>query len=309
MTGFVANFLKAGLVGLLCVPLMLWAAESPRMTAETRLGANKADIELISTINGNNVMHATISSGTGGCTAGQFWDVVVGGCTVPLKLRSVPTSQACNCSCGAGTTGSCTASQNGSYDVFGWRLPTDGREQVSSYSPTTWGPCQLVTDSCKAEVPPPPPPADNSGGTASVGDTYKIKAMICGGAEQDYYTAPSDTPVAVRDMIISQYRGWVGQRCPEASGYKNWVNYVNTYAYQDWAPRPGVPDVATYITAYRKYTYDAIDAGANITGEKTSAGLAAANHLCQLEANNRFGPTAQAVYVDGSGNQCIVTVP
>jgi hypothetical protein len=123
MTGFVANFLKAGLIGLLCAPLALWAADSTQVKAE----------------------------GTDGCTAGQSWDVIVGGCTAPIKLRSVPTSRVSNCSCGEGKTGSCTASQNGSYDVFGWRLSTDGREQISSSNPVTWGPVHVITSSCKAE--------------------------------------------------------------------------------------------------------------------------------------------------------------
>jgi hypothetical protein len=142
-----------------------------------------------------------------------------------------------------------------------------------------------------------------------VGDVYKITAMICSGAESDYYTEPANTPVAIRDQIINQYRSWEGGRCPEASGYKNWVNYVNTYAYQFWAPNPGVPDLATYAKAYIEATAPAINDAADADGEKTAAGLAAANHLCQLEANNRFGPTAQATYVGGSGNQCVVTVP
>lgn len=310
MTRFVANFLKAGLIGLLCVPLTLWAADSPRVKVNTDpIKPNTANIHFESVINGNNVMHATITSGSGqGCTAGQLWDVVVGGCTFPVKLRSLSRSEACDCSCGAGSTGSCTASRTGSYDVLGWRLPTDGREQVSGYSSVTWGACQLRTNSCKAETPPPPPP-DNGGGSASVGDTYKITAMICTGAEQDYYTEPSEVPVAIRDRIISQYRSWSGGRCPEASGYKNWVSYVNTYAYAYWSPTPGVPDLNTYRAAYDIATAPAIDAGADANGEKTEAGLAAANHLCQLEANRRFGQTAQAVYVNGSGNQCIVTVP
>jgi hypothetical protein len=133
--------------------------------------------------------------------------------------------------------------------------------------------------------------------------------MICGSGQPDYYTAPADVPVSVRNLIISQYRTWEGARCPEASGYINWVSYVNTYAYQYWSPRSGVPDEDTYKLAYINATYAAIDAGADMNGEKTAAGLAAANHLCQLAANERFGPTAQADYVDGSGNECVVTVP
>lgn len=310
MTGFVAKLLKAGLIGLLCVPLALWAADSPRVSVDqSPIGANKADIHFDSVINGDNHMDIVITSGSGqGCSAGQFWDIRVGGCTSALKLRSESTSRACDCSCGAGTTGSCSASQSGTYDVFGWKLPTDGRELISYNSPTSWGACQLTANNCVA-APPPDSGGGGGSGTASVGDTYKITAMICSGAESDYYTAPSDTPVSIRNMIINQYRGWEGGRCPEASGYINWVGYVNRYAYDMWAPNPGVPDADTYLLAYQQATRPAIEAGADQTGEKTQAGIDAANHLCQLEANNRFGPTAQAQYQLNSGNICVVTVP
>lgn len=275
------------------------------------LDANKADIEFTSLINGDNHMDVVISAGNGppqGCSAGQYWDIVVGGCTSAVNLRSESTSRACSCTCPG--AGSCSSSQAGTYQVFGWRIPTSGTERISHYGPTSWGPCSMVSNQCEAVVPPDSGGGGNSGGdTASVGDTYKITAMICSGAEPDYYTAPSDTPVAIRDQIINQYRSWAGGRCPEASGYINWVSYVNNYAYQYWAPNPGVPDLATYRRAYNEATMPAIDAGANQTGEKTAAGISAANHLCQLEANRKFGSTAQAVYQLGSGNVCVVTVP
>jgi hypothetical protein len=308
MKRYLLHCLKAGLIGLMFIPFLLWAADSPRVSVDqSPVGANKADIGFTSVINGDNHMDIVISSGSGqGCSAGQFWDIGMGGCTSAIKLRSVSVSQACDCSCPG--TGSCSASQSGSYDVFGWRLPTDGHELVSYNGPTSWGACSVTSNNCQA-APPPDSGGGGGGGTASVGDVYKITAMICSGAESDYYTAPADTPVAIRNQIISQYRSWEGGRCPEASGYMNWVKYVNDYAYQYWAPNPGVPDAMTYQRAYDDATYRAIDAGADQTGEKTAAGLAAANHLCQLEANNRFGPTAQATYVAGSGNQCVVTVP
>lgn len=309
MKGFTLQFLKAGLIGFLCVPLTLWAADSPRVAVDqSPVGVNKADIHFDSVINGDNHMDILITSGTGelkGCSAGQYWDVFVGGCTSAVKLKSLTTSRACDCSCPG--TGSCTASQSGTYDVFGWRLPTDGRELVSYNGQVSWAACQLTSNNCQA-VTPPPADTSGSGGTAPVGTKYQIKAMICGGAEQDYYTSPVDTPVFIRNQIINQYRGWEGGRCPEASGYINWVNYVNTYAYQYWAPREGVPDAATYQDAYNLATKPAIEAGADLTGEKTAAGITAANHLCQLAANAMFGPTAQAEYVLNSGNTCIVTV-
>jgi hypothetical protein len=301
------RLLRSVVIGLVLVPSLLWAAATPTMTVDqSPIGANKADIHFESLINGDNHMDIIISSGSPpGCSGGQYWDIGVGGCTSAIKLRTESTSQACSCDCSPGT-GSCSASQSGTYDVFGWRLPTDGHELISYNGPTSWGACSVTSSSCAAA---PPPDSGGGGGTASVGDTYKITAMICSGAESDYYTAPSDTPVAIRDRIISQYRGWEGGRCPEASGYINWVGYVNKYAYQYWAPRPGVPDAETYLDAYITATKPAIEAGADQTGEKTQAGIDAANHLCQLEANNRFGPTAQAQYQLNTGNICVVTVP
>ncbi|MCS3471755.1 hypothetical protein M2401_005519 [Pseudomonas sp. JUb42] len=69
-----------------------------------------------------------------------------------------------------------------------------------------------------------------------------------------------------------------------------------------------MPDASTYQIAYESMTSPAINAGADQTGEKTAAGIAAANHLCQLAATDQYGGNAQAQYVPGSGNQCIVTV-
>lgn len=290
---------------MMFIPTLLWASDSPRVSVDqSPVGANKADIGFTSVINGDNHMDIVISSGSGqGCSAGQYWDIGMGGCTSAIKLRTVSVSQACDCSCPS--TGSCSASQSGSYDVFGWRLPTDGHELVSYNGPTSWGACSLTSNNCQAA----PPPDSGGGGTASVGDTYKITAMICDGSDPNYWTAPADTPATIRNAIISQYRSWLGGRCPEASGYVNWVGYVNTYAYQIWGARPGVPDAATYNTAYIDKTFPAIDAGANSTGEKTLAGVAAANYHCQVAATAKYGSTAKAEYVYGSGNNCVVTVP
>lgn len=299
--------LKAGLIGMMFIPTLLWASDRPRVTVDqSPIGANNADIRFNSVINGDNHMDIVISSGSPpGCTAGKNWDIRVGGCTSAIKLRSESTSRSCDCSCPG--AGSCSASQSGTYDVFGWKLPTDGRELVSYNGATSWGACSVTSNNCEA-VTPPDNGGGGGGGSAPVGTRYNITAMICDGGSPDYYTAPSDTPISIRNQIISQYRGWVGGRCPEASGYINWVGYVNSYAYQYWAPNPGVPDGLTYQRAYDQATRPAIDAGANASGEKTPAGIAAANHLCQLAANAKFGPTAQAEYVLNSGNQCVVTV-
>jgi len=174
----------------------------------------------------------------------------------------------------------------------------------------------FISGSCAADPPPPssstPNPGTGTGpapgGPAQVGTTYRITAMICSVSDANYWTDPADTPAFIRDSIIGQYRSWEGARCPEASGFINWVGYVNMYAYQLWGGRPGVPDFYTYDQAYNLMTKPAINAGAEQTGEKTAAGVAAANHLCQLAATEKYGPSAQAEYVLGSGNQCTVTV-
>lgn len=273
------------------------------------LDQNKGDIHLDSDLNRIDIVVGSASP-SAGCPTGQYWDIGQGRCTTEVLLRTVNVSESCNCSCPSGSSGSCAASRDGSYGVYGWRIPTSGQELVSYNGPTNWGFCYSTSNACIAD-PPPSPPANNGGGGVSVpvGTVYRISAMICDGSDSGYFTSPADTPAFIRDRIIRQYRSWVGGRCPEASGYINWVGYVNNYAYQYWSPRPGVPDAATYNMAYEVATRPAIDAGADQSGEKTYAGISAANHLCQLAANDRFGPTAQAEYVTNSGNQCIVTVP
>jgi len=307
MKRWLLSCLKAGLIGLVFMPSLLWAADSPRVAVDqSPLGANKADIGLITTINGNNHVELQINPGGQGCSAGQYWDIGMGGCTSAIKLRTVAVSQACDCSCPG--TGSCSASQSGSYDVFGWRLPTDGHELVSYNGPTSWGACSVTSNNCQAAPPPDSGGGGGGGGTASVGDTYRIiSAMICDGSSPDYYTTPVDTPISVRNAIINQYRGWEGGRCPEASGYKNWVANVNKYAYDLWAPNPGVPDEATYIAAYSNNTSQEINAAADADGEKTQAGIDAANYLCKLAANELFGSNVTVQYYLYSGNKCLVT--
>lgn len=272
------------------------------------LDANKADIHLDSDLKQINIIVGS-SSSAGGCPLGQYWDTGQGRCTTEVLLRTVNVTESCSCSCGSGTSGSCTSSRDGSYGVYGWTIPPSGQEKISYNGATNWGGCYSTSNSCVADPPPDSGGGGTGGGSAPVGTTYRIiTAMICDGSSPDYYTAPADTPIAIRNQIISQYRSWEGGRCPEASGYKNWVSYVNTYAYQYWAPNPGVPDLATYVKAYNEATSPAINDAADSDGEKTAAGIAAANHLCQLAANERFGPTSQAEYVLYSGNQCVVTV-
>lgn len=255
----------------------------------------------------NKPMNVTISQGgSTGCVGTDKWDIGVGGCTAAVFLRNEVSSQSCGCTCPQ--LGSCTASQTITTPVYGWRLPTAGNELVSHRGPPSYGSCSQTSNSCVA-APPPPTPTPPSGGSVSVGTTYKISAMICDSSDPNYSTPPANTPVSIRNLIINQYRGWMGGRCPEASGYINWVGYVNSYAWQYWSPRPGVPDDATYTQAYRVATEPAIDAGANASGEKGPAGISAANYHCQVAANQRYGSTAQAQYVMNSGNSCIVTVP
>lgn len=297
------RYLKAGLIGLVFVPSLLWAADSPRVSVDSNsLGANKADIGLVTTINFNNHVDLQINPGGQGCSAGQFWDVRFGRCSSATKLRSESTSKACDCSCPG--TGSCSASQSGTYDVFGWQLPTDGHELISYNGPTNWGACSITSNNCQAVTPP-----DSGGGTASVGMTYKLTAMICGSSDSNYYTPPANTPLVARNLIISTYRSWVGGRCPEASGFANWVAHVNSFAYKRWGSNPGVPDDATYIAAFTGDTLSAILAAAEEKGEHTYQGIVAANFHCQQAATEKYGSTAKAEYLLNSGNQCIVTVP
>lgn len=284
--------------------LMLFVAACQSAFA---LDANKADIHLDSDLKNINIIVGS-SSSTGGCPPGQYWDTGQGRCTTEVLLRTVNVSESCSCTCGSGTSGSCTSSRDGSYGVYGWTIPPSGQEKISYNGPTNWGGCYSTSNSCVADAPPDSGGGGGGGGAPEVGTIYRIiTAMICDGSSPDYYTAPVDTPVDIRNQIINQYRGWEGGRCPEASGYKNWVANVNSYAYALWAPNPGVPDLATYVQAYKESTYRDIDNAANADGEKTQAGIDAANHLCQLAANELFGTNVQVQYLLNSGNQCLVT--
>lgn len=104
-------------------------------------------------------MEVTISPTGGpptGCSGGQYWDVVVGGCTAPVKLRDEDALQSCGCTCP--DQGSCTSQQEGKTPVLGWRLPPNGGELVASRGATVWGACTETSNSCFASPPPPPPP-------------------------------------------------------------------------------------------------------------------------------------------------------
>lgn len=277
--------------------------------AALALDENKADIRFEKYDKNINVTVNGSGGNGGGCSSGQYWDIGVGGCTSAVALKTLSTSQGCPCSCPGGMTGSCSASQSGTYTVFGWRVPTNGAELISHNGPTSWGSCSETSNSCVAAPTPPSGGGGGGGGggPASIGTTYSVTAMICGLSDPTYSTPPANTPTVIRDMIISEYRKWLGGRCPEASGFINWVSYVNARAYEDWGGNPGVPDLNTYITAYTVKTLPAILVAADQNGERTILGMIAADTHCQRAATEKYGPTVKAEYVMNTGNQCIVT--
>lgn len=286
MTGFVANFLKGGLVGLLCVPLTLWAAESPRAAVDkASLGANKADIHLQTTINGDNHMDIVITSGSGqGCSAGQLWDIVMGGCTPAVYLRTVSTSRSCDCSCPG--KGSCSASQSGTYHVYGWRLPTDGREQISSYSDPVWQACSVTSNSCEAEAPPPSNPPIGAPGTTTA---IVAADLVCDASNPRFSQGAGsiDQKLEIIQAYKDHYNGF--GRCPE-------YTYAGYQGYFDWQ---------ALLTSY---SIDSIVAMIKASPVPDSEVQKVVNLACEAGASAVFGPGGyvKSTYIMGSGNGCQV---
>lgn len=188
----------------------------------------RADIELQTDLNHMNITISPGSGPSGGCAAGQYWDIGAGRCTAAVPLRSESTARSCACSCGAGQTGSCTAQQFGSYMVYGWRLPPTGSERFSHNGPTSWGACQTVSSSCATPPPPPPPPPTPSPSTVVIAGN-----LICSASDPHYNwgidgTATMVVTNTIRNAIIDGYKAMPSQRCPEAGDPPS---YTAAYPY------------------------------------------------------------------------------
>lgn len=258
--------------------------------AASALDANKADIGLNTTINGNNVMQVTINSGGQGCSAGQYWDIGVGVCTSEVLLRSVSVTKFCSCDCGASATGSCSAQQDGSYQVFGWRLPTAGNELISRNGPTTWGSCYTISNSCVAIPTGPSPPTGTQPGAPGTTIAIVTNDLICDSSNPNY---PEGGATAFqKNSIIAAYRQHSNGfgRCPESNyaGFAGWSYWQSKLTVDGWS----IADVVDLIKT------------SSVTDAEVRTVLKAA---CTVAANKAYGVGyVSATYIMGSGNGCTV---
>lgn len=264
------------------------------MQSSYALEANTADIRMVGTINGDNVMRMVVENGKG-CAAGQLWDIGTGGCTPPVLLRSESTSQACSCSCPE--AGSCTAQQTGTYPVYGWRTPPSGEEVVSGYGSTSWGSCQMVTNSCRANPPPPGPPPPTSG------QRFTVDAFICGSGHPSYGSGPLGS--GEKNQIIGTYRQFnYGQRCPEEGGYvywqSNWSDLADRYQQQTGASR------SLALSFTWSQIRDSMNTAAQQNGESSPSYASTLNRMCTDYARSYYGTNVSASYISGSGSSCSV---
>lgn len=297
MYASIASMFRKAVFACCIFPTMLFAAQPMVSVDANILGENKADINFISTINGDNHMDIVINPGGQGCPAGQFWDINVGGCTAAITLRTVSTSRACTCTCPE--AGSCTSSQSGTYPVYGWRTPPSGAEQVSGNGATTWGSCTMVTNACVA--------GDNSGGGTPPpsGTVFYVDAFICDSSHPQYSSGPLSA--TYKNQIISAYRGFnpYTMRCPEQSGYvywqSNWLSWANTWLESN----PGMSlDVA--LASQKLTLLSTMNTAAGENGENTPGYSAVLDQLCSSYATSKYGVSVSASYINYSGSTCIV---
>jgi len=281
-------------------PSLLFAAQ-PNVTVDpSSLGANKADINFISTINGDNHMDIVINPGGQGCAAGQVWDINVGGCTAAITLRTVTTFRACSCTCPE--AGSCTASQSGSYPVYGWRTPPSGAEQISGNGATTWGSCQMVTNACTAATTPP---SGGNGTPPPSGTTFIVDAFICNSGHPQYSSGPLGT--TQKGQIISAYRGFnpYTARCPEVAGYVYWQNSWLSWA-NDWLAGHSGASLDQALANTWSTTQGSMKDAAKQNGEQDPSYSKVIDQLCSSYATNKYGVPVKASYINNSGASCIV---
>lgn len=273
------------------IPCLLWAADSPRvMVDQSPMGANKADLGFTSVINGDNHMDVVISSGSGqGCSAGQYWDIGVGGCTSEILLRTVSVTQGCSCDCGGGATGTCSAQQDGSYQVFGWRLPTAGNELVSRNGATNWGGCYTTSNSCVAipTAPPSPPGA----GPGFPGSTIKLISgdLVCDASNPVFSLGGGNITEKIR--IINAYMSHPNNfgRCPE-------YTYAGYQGFFDWQG------------LLSRFSIDQIVVMIGTTVLPDSEVQKVVDAACNAGADAAFGAGTyvSSTFIRGSGNNCMV---
>lgn len=271
------------------------------------LDANQARIELLTNL---TQMQLTTEAGSSECPAGQNWDIVVNGCTNALLLGYDVVFGRCSCSCPRGYIGSCVKTRTGAVEVYGWRSPPDGAQQVSHTVELYWGPCKEASNTCVPGSPPPPGP--------EVGDQFTIStsALICGPSDAGYNAVAIDD--GYKNQLISYYRGMgIAGRCPELSGFSYWLNQwkagaqaraVETFDAAGEGADWGKHLASGHDWYWKWHLKKAIDTSANSNDESGQGGVDAADSSCQSTANRLFGSgKVSAVYILKSGNRCRIT--
>lgn len=266
------------------------------------LNENTADIPLTGDLKNMNVV---VNPGGTGCPAGQYWDIGRGRCTTEVQLRTVNVSESCSCSCPSGTTGSCTMRHDGSYPVFGWRLPTAGNELISRYGSTSWGACYSTSNNCVAN---PDGGGDTGGGGGTApppGTSFIIDAFICNSGHPDYNSGPLGA--SDKGKIIATYRQFnYGQRCPELSGFVYWQNSWLNWANEYMAKFPGTSMAIALASTWVTPTQSAMNQAATENGERDSSYAGVLNAACSAYALRKYGVSVSATYLLGTGSSCIV---
>lgn len=273
----------------ICILLFQW-------TSASALEKNRADIHLNSDLERINIVVGS-SSPTAGCPAGQYWDIGQGRCTAEVLLRTVNVSESCSCSCPSGSAGSCTSSRDGSYGVYGWRLPTSGQERISYNGATNWGSCYATSNSCRVEQPTSPT-------APTPGTSWQVTIYICDASSPSWNTGVANLSEAQKARFVNTYRDFnIGKRCPEAFGYTGWQATWNLWANQ-YAQDQSVPyEVALEATWLRLQR--AMIQAALTNKENTVEFLNIMNANCTELARSSYGNNSlNAVYLIGSGNQC-----
>jgi len=269
------------------------------------LNQNNADVLLGSDLKNMDIV---INPGGSGCPSGQYWDIGRGGCTTEVLLRSVAVSESCACGCPSGTTGFCSMQRNGSYDVFGWRLPTAGNELISRYGATNWGSCFSVSNNCVAD----PDSGDGGGGGDTgggtpppPGTTLFVIAFICDASNPNFASGSLDSGNKMK--IIGTYQRFSsGSRCPELAGFIFWQDSWSNWARQYQAANPGTSWDLALLSTFSTPTQEAMDSSAAANGEGSPEHMAFLNGVCSNEASAKYGVPLTATYIIGSGSTCVV---
>lgn len=261
------------------------------------LEANRASIDIDSSVTS---MVVQISNGSGGCLAGQQWDIQVGRCTAPLVIGTGRTTNTRTTSCPAPQTGSMSQSQSCTRNINGWRIPPSGAQVINGYGAWSCG-SWVTTNSqnCKDPVGG----GESGGGGGGSGTTFAVTAFICGSSNSGFYSGVASA--ANKNKMISNYRAFsYGRRCPELGGFMWWQATWSAEAQRKKDENPSLTMAQAWDAAWPRINTDMFDA-ARINGEHLPSYASVLNGFCTDTARSK-GFMGGATYISGSGDQCRV---